>query len=253
MSLLDAITPLILTRDEEANIARTLGQLGWASEVIVVDSFSRDRTAEIARQFANVRLVQREFDQHAAQWSYGASLVKTEWTLTLDADYFVPDDAITELATLHPADDVAAYEAPFVYAMDGRRLRGSLYPPRLVLLRRGRFEFWQDGHTQRVRVTGATARLAHPLVHDDRKSLRRFVDRQRAYMREEAAKLRAASWRSLNATGKLRKLRVVAPFAVLAYTLFAKRTILDGLPGLHYAFERFLAEGLLSLELMRGA
>lgn len=247
--MLDEITPLILTRDEEANVGRTLEHLRWAREVIVVDSVSTDRTSEIARSFPNVRFVQRPFDSHEAQWRYGASLVATAWVLTLDADYVVPEAFTRELAALDPAAD--AYEATFVYAVNGRPLRGSLYPPRPVLLRRGRFEIWQDGHTQRVRALGTMARLQTPLVHDDRKSLRRFIQRQRAYMCQEARKLRGTPFRSLNGMGKLRKLRVVAPFAVLFYTLFVKRTILDGAAGLRYALERFLAEAILSAEMFR--
>ena len=249
--MLERITPLILCRDEEPNIGRTLAQLAWADEVVVVDSFSTDRTVGIARSFPNVRLVQRAFDTHALQWSYGASLVTTEWTLTLDADYFVPDELIRELASLAPADEIAAYEATFIYAVRGRRLRASLYPARAVLLRSGRFDFWQDGHTQRVRVRGGVGRLRTPMVHDDRKSLRRFAQRQRAYMGQEAVKLRAASWASLNGIGKLRKLRVVAPFAMLVYTLLVRRTILDGWPGVIYTFERVAAEVILSRELFR--
>jgi hypothetical protein len=185
------------------------------------------------------------------QWQFGASLVTTEWLLTLDADYFVPDELTGELASLAPPDDITAYDATFIYAVRGRPLRASLYPPRPVLLRRRRFEFWQDGHTQRIRVHGPALALRTPIVHDDRKSLRRFIQRQRAYMRQEAAKLRATPFSSLNALGKLRKLRVVAPFAAFAYTLVVKRTILDGLPGLQYAFERFVAEAILSVELFR--
>lgn len=249
--MLERITPLILSRDEEANLERTLAQLAWAREVVIVDSFSTDRTPDIARSFPNVRLVQRAFDTHASQWAFGASQVTTEWILTLDADYYVPEELARELASLTPGDDVAAYEADFRYAVNGRPLRASLYPSRLVLLRRGHFTFWQDGHTQRVRVDGATAPLRTPIVHDDRKTLRRFVQRQRAYMRQEAAKLRTASFASLSGAGRLRKLRVVAPFAALAYTLFIKRTILDGAAGVHYAFERFLAEAILSVELFR--
>src|SRR4051794_11000683 len=88
-SMLDRITPLILTRDEEANIGRTLPQLAWAREVVVVDSMSSDATVEIARRFANVRVVQRAFDSHDRQWSFGVEQVTTPWVLTLDADYFL--------------------------------------------------------------------------------------------------------------------------------------------------------------------
>jgi glycosyltransferase involved in cell wall biosynthesis len=249
--MLDRITPLILTRDEEANISRTLAQLAWAREVVVLDSMSIDGTVTIAQRFPNVRVVQRAFDSHDLQWSFGVAQVKTPWVLTLDADYFVPEAFVRELASLEPPPDVAGYQARFVYAIGGRPLRAALYPPRSVLLRRGAFDIWQDGHTQRVRVNGRIESLRTRLIHDDRKDLRRFIGRQRKYMRQEAAKLRAAKWKSLPLSGRIRKLRVVAPFATLFYTLFVSRTILDGAAGLRYAFERFLAECILSIELCR--
>lgn len=250
--MLDRITPLILTRDEEANIGRTLEQLAWAHEVVIVDSLSSDDTVNIARRFANARVIPRAFDSHDRQWSFGVDQVTTPWVLTLDADYFVSQSFVNELASLQPPPDLAGYEAAFVYAIHGRPLRSALYPPRAVLLRRGAFEFWQDGHTQRVRVHGRVERLRTPLIHDDRKDLRRFIERQRKYMRQEASKLRATQWRALPTQGRIRKLRVIAPFATLFYTLIAKRTLLDGRAGWRYAFERFLAEGMLSIELFRG-
>lgn len=249
--MLDHITPLILTKNEEANLERTLSQLAWAHEVVIVDSFSDDATLAIARKFPNVRLLQRPLDTHAAQWQFGLGEVRTTWALTLDADYFVPDDFVAELASLQPAPNVAAYVARFVYAVRGKRLRGSLYPPREVLLRVAAASFWQDGHTQRTRVDGDVATLTARIVHDDRKSFRRFVERQRRYMKQEAQKLRTADARSLNAAARIRKLLVVAPFAVVLHTLFVKRTILDGWPGIYYAFERFVAELILSRELLR--
>jgi glycosyltransferase involved in cell wall biosynthesis len=251
--LLDRITPVILTCDEEVNIGRTLAQLSWAREVVVVDSISSDATVEIARRFSNVRLVQRAFDSHAAQWAFGVAHAGSEWVLTLDADYFLPNAFVGELATLDPPPDLAGYSAAFVYAIDGRPLRAALYTPRAVLLRRGAFEIWQDGHTQRVRVNGRVERLHERIIHDDRKDLRRFVDRQRVYMRKEAEKLRAASFSSLNTIGRLRKLRVIAPLIVTAYVLIAQKTLFDGPKGWRYAWERFIAEVTLARELWRSA
>ncbi|HEV2719144.1 MAG TPA: glycosyltransferase family 2 protein [Thermoanaerobaculia bacterium] len=249
--MLDDITPLVLTRDEAPNIARTLGQLRWARDVVVVDSMSEDETVAIARSFPNVRVVERPFDSHAAQWQFGVAQVRTPWVLTLDADYFVPEAAVREMAALAPPPDVVAYAARFRYAIDGRTLRATLYTPRPVLLRIGAFEIWQDGHTQRTRVNGRTETLSEPFVHDDRKPWPRFVARQRLYARQEAEKLRRADPRTLNAAARLRKLRSVAPFAVLAQTLFVKGLILDGRAGLRYAMERFVAEWLIARELWR--
>ncbi|HEX6097997.1 MAG TPA: glycosyltransferase family 2 protein [Thermoanaerobaculia bacterium] len=248
--MLDQVTPVILTRDEEPNLARTLGQLAWARDVVVVDSFSTDRTPEIAQSFPNVRLFQRAFDDHATQWTFGQQQVRTPWFLALDADYFVPAAFANELASLDPGS-VRGYRASFRYAVGGKPLRASLYPPRIVLAVKAHATFWQDGHTQRISVDGDVGELREPIVHDDRKDFRSFVARQKRYMAAEAEKLRLRDPLSLGLAGRVRKLIFVAPPAVVVHALFVKGLILDGLPGLRYAWERFVAELILSRELMR--
>jgi len=243
------VTPLILTANEEANIGRTLEQLRWAGEVVIVDSISTDATPAIARKFPNVRIVERPFDNLAAQWTFALAQAATDWVLVLDADYFVSDAFVAELRALDPGPDMTGYIGCFNYAINGRVLRGSLYPPRLVLLRRNAASFTMDGHTQRMHVTGKCGRLREAIVHDDRKPFGRFVERQRRYMREEAVKIRRGD--HLNLAGWIRKMRVVAPFAVVVHLLFVKGLILDGRAGLHYVFERFIAEAILSMELLR--
>lgn len=249
--MLDEITPVILTLDEEVNIERTLAQLTWAKEVILVDSFSTDATVAIARRFPNVRVLQRKFDTLAGQSNFGINEARTPWVMLLDADYFVPRDFIDEMRALEPPPNVHAYIAGFRYAVHGKPLRASLYPPRIVLLRRQNANVWQDGHAHRVHVDGETGQLSAKIVHDDRKSFARFLDRQRKYMRQEAEKLRRADPRTLNAAARIRKLIVVAPFAVLIHTLFVKGLILDGWPGLVYTWERLVAEVILSRALLR--
>jgi glycosyltransferase involved in cell wall biosynthesis len=245
------ITPLILTRDEEPNIGRTLAQLAWAQDVVLVDSFSTDTTLEIAARFPNVRVFQRAIDTLAEQSNYGLQQVRTPWVLLLDADYFVPAELVDELRALEPPPNVRAYRAAFTYAVQGRPLRASLYPARIVLLHREHAQVWQDGHAHRVLVDGDVEALTAKIVHDDRKSFSRFVERQRRYMQQEAEKIRHADPRSLTMAGRIRKLVVVAPFAVLFHTLFVKGLILDGRPGLAYVWERFVAELILSREMLR--
>ena len=250
MNLSD-VTPLILTRDEEPNLARTLAQLTWADDIVLVDSFSTDATVDIARRFPNVRVFQREMDSLAGQSNYGLQQARTPWVLLLDADYYVPAELVAELRALEPAPGVRAYRGTFRYAVDGKPLRASLYPPRIVLLHREHATVWQDGHAHRVSVDGDVGTLATKIVHDDRKSFARFVDRQKRYMREEAEKLRQANPLSLTAAGRVRKLIVIAPFAVVFHTLFVKGLILDGVAGWKYTWERFVAELILSRELLR--
>ena len=69
-AMLSSITPLVLTYNEQANLSRTLERLNWAKEVVVLDSFSKDKTCEIARSHSNVRLIQRVFDTFAGKKTF---------------------------------------------------------------------------------------------------------------------------------------------------------------------------------------
>ena len=251
--MLDEITPVILTYNEEPNIERSLAGLTWARDVVVVDSGSTDATLDIARRFPNVRVVERGMDSLAAQSNFGLAQARTPWALLLDADYILSPAFADELRALDPPPNVRAYRASFTYAVHGKPLRASLYPPRIVLLHRAHAKVWQDGHAHRVLAEGDTADLRTRIVHDDRKSFARFVARQKTYMRQEAEKLRTADPRTLNFAARIRKLIVIAPIAVVLHTLFVKGLILDGVAGLRYTWERFVAEVILSRELLKGA
>jgi glycosyltransferase involved in cell wall biosynthesis len=242
---LDTITPLLLTYNEEANIGRTLGRLSWADQVVVVDSYSTDATTKIVEEHENAALVQREFDDHTSQWNFGLDQVETEWTLSLDADYLVPDAFVEEIRRRTPPSTLAGYRCSFVYCVQGRPLRGSLYPPRTVLFRTDRARYVPDGHTQRLSAEGPVRALDTPLKHDDRKPLSTWLDSQRRYARLEAEKL--AEEDNPGLTDRLRKTYVLGPLLTLLYCLFVQGLVLDGPPGWYYTLQRTYAEVLLSL------
>src|SRR5205807_2531016 len=159
--ILSDTTPLILTYNEAPNIERVLGQLRWAREVVVVDSFSDDETVEIASSFPRVRVVQREFDNHAAQWNFGLKNtgISSEWVLALDADFVLTPELVDELRALRPSADTNGFQAKFRYCINGRILRSGVYPPVTVLYRREFARYEQDGHTQRLIVDGKVETL----------------------------------------------------------------------------------------------
>lgn len=154
--MLDRITPLVLTYNEAWNIARTLEQLTWARDIVVVDSCSTDDTVEIASSFSQVRVFQRAFESHRSQWEFGLreTGITTPWVLALDADYVVTNEAVSELKTLQPNEATAGYRARFVYCVHAKRLHSGIYPPVTVLYRRDAATYVQDGHTQRVVIDG---------------------------------------------------------------------------------------------------
>ena len=252
--MLKRITPLILTYNEEPNIERTLSRLAWARDIVVIDSFSTDATLEICRRFPRVRVIQRVFDSHARQWTFGLceSSIATEWVLALDADYVLSDEFVVELGGLAPDAEVMGYRVGFRYCVWGKPLRGTLYPPVTVLYRRERAHYAQDGHTQRVVVEGEVRPLHGRIFHDDRKPLSRWLQGQDRYMRLEVEHIRQTPWKVLRNPDRLRRLIVVSPFAVFLYCLFIKRVIFDGRAGWYYALQRMLAEALLALRLLEG-
>jgi len=250
--MLEQITPLILTYNEAPNIGRTLERLRWAMDVVVLDSFSEDETLAIVSQFPNARVFQRPFDDFAGQWDFGLNQtgISTEWVLGIDADFIMTDESIDELRSLQPAGTTDGYKARLTYCIHGNQLRSGLLPPLTVLYRRSAVSFAADGHTYRVRFKGETGMLRSPILHDDRKALRRWIEAQQKYTELEAGKLLAADPHRLSFPDRLRRLRIVAPTAVLLYCLIVRGGVLDGWPGFYYALQRMFAEVLLSLNLL---
>ncbi len=244
------VTALVLTFNEKENIGRTLDTLRWPERVSVVDSFSTDGTVEIAESYSNVTVVQRRFDMHTAQWNFGLDQIGTPWVLSLDADYELSERLVREIRGLTPQDGVAGYSVPFEFRIFGRPLRASVYPPRIVLFRRTEARYVEDGHTQALEVNGQVVALKSPIIHDDRKSLSRWLQSQDRYMKIEAPHLLAKRNSQLSAQDRLRKKIFFAPPIMFLYLLFIRGLILDGWPGCYYVMQRTLAEMLLSLRLL---
>lgn len=250
---LEEITPLILTFNEQENIGRTLSGLTWAKRVIVLDSGSTDRTFEIAHEFPNVDWQYRAFDNHAGQCNYALEELADEcpWILSMDADYQVPREFAGELTALQLADDVSGGRAKFIYCVNGRPLRGGLYPERVVLYRPSRARYIQEGHAHLLQIHGRVVDLKSRLLHDDRKPMKSFVSNQRRYAALEARWLCSKAWLELRWSDRARRLMFVAPWLAPLMVLVVRGGLLDGLSGLRYAAERAFAEAMVSWELIK--
>ncbi|NEP54130.1 MAG: glycosyltransferase family 2 protein [Moorea sp. SIO3C2] len=248
--MLEKITPLILTYNEAPNIQRTLQQLTWANTIIVIDSYSTDETLEIVHAIPQVHVFQRKFDSFAAQCNYGLGKIESEWVLSLDADYVLTDELISEIQTLQRSPDVNSYSVRFKYCVFGKPLQGTLLPPRKVLYKREKATYQDDGHAHRVIVDGKSATLSSYIHHDDRKPLSRWLWAQDRYMIIEVKKLTQTPKHELSLGDRIRKQKIIAPFIILFYCLILKGGILDGWHGCYYAFQRMLAETLLSIRLI---
>jgi glycosyltransferase involved in cell wall biosynthesis len=250
MSNAEKITPLILTFNEAPNIARTLEPLKWAKRIVVIDSFSTDETLTILTQFPQVEVFQNKFISFADQCNFGLQKIDSEWVMSLDADYVLDKTMVENVLNLDlNPNDIAAYSARFKYAIFGKPVRGSLYPPRKIVYFKNKAHYVNDGHGHAVVVDGTAQMLDGFVHHDDRKPFSHWLGSQDRYLKQEAEKLLKTPFKQLKFVDKLRYFIVLAPFFVLIYCLILRGGILDGKHGWLYAMQRVLAEILLSIRL----
>lgn len=243
------VTILVITYNEELNIARTLDSVSFANRIVVVDSGSTDQTLQIIGKYPQAEVYERAFTTFAEQCNFGLEQACSEWVVSLDADYVLPAEAPVGIETaLCSGEDFHA--AGFEYCIAGRPVRGGILPPRVVLFRAGSARYVDDGHGHRLAINSVPQRLPFRIRHDDRKPLRRWLAVQVRYAEQEADKLSQASFAELGLNDRFRKLLFVAPPAVFLLVYVLRGGFLSGWRGLYYALQRFTAELLLSLYLM---
>jgi len=250
MSLIDSITPMILTYNEEANIERTLEGLNWAKQILVIDSFSTDRTLEILKKNPRVVILQRKFDNFAHQCNFGLENIKTEWVLSLDSDYLITPNWLIEAQKLSTNERYSAYKIPLKFCIHGKELISSILPPRICLYKKSSAQYTMDGHGHKVIINGEISNFSNPILHDDRKIISVWFKNQITYAEKETEKLLKSNFKDLSISDKIRRLYVVAPFTVFTYSLLFKFGFLDGWRGWHYALQKAFFELVLSISLL---
>jgi glycosyltransferase involved in cell wall biosynthesis len=259
---------LILTLNEDRNLPRCLASIRGCDDIVVLDSGSIDRTAEIARA-AGARVIARRFDDFAGQRNYAQREIpfRHPWVFHLDADeQFTPElDAECRAASARPDVDGFLVAPRMLWA--GRWIPHCTdYPAwQARFVRAPQFEFIQVGHGQREAPHMRTARLSANYLHDlSSGGEAEWLDKHRRYARAEAQAHLAggggARLAELFADDRLVRRRALKrlsyalpcrPALRFAYQYFIRRGFLDGRAGFHYC--RLLAryEGFTTDELRR--
>lgn len=184
-----SITAIVLTFNEEIHIERCLSRIAPLVErIVVVDSFSTDRTLEIARSHG-AEVLQRAFKNQADQfqWALDNCDLATDWVLKLDADEYIEDAAQTELRGLLPqlGDDVTGLEIKLKVIFRGQWIRYGRYYS-TVLLRLWRVgagameQRWMDEHI--VLSRGRTQRIkSGDLVDHNLNDIGWWIDKHNRY------------------------------------------------------------------------
>lgn len=186
------LTAIILTKDEEKNIAACLNSIaGFAKRAVVIDCGSRDRTAEIAKSLG-ADVITHAFTYYAAQFNYGLdnANIDTKWTLRLDADERFTPAAIKKCEQLmrkHENDDVNGIVMQADFYFLGRLMKHGVTNKRKIMVFKtgiGRIEDRKrDAHT--VLSSGRTVAISERFLHYDFKDLNSYIARYNWYAGRE--------------------------------------------------------------------
>jgi glycosyltransferase involved in cell wall biosynthesis len=266
------VSVIIPTRNEELNLHQTLATvLDWADQVFVFDSFSDDRTPEIARE-SGVSVVQRKFDNFAAHknWALDNLPIRNQWILFLDADERLTPELRDEISgvVFHEVAPNGYYLARKNYFMGQWIRHGGMYPDwQLRLLRRGKGRYEERIVHEHIIVEGSAAYLKNPLEHNDFKGLGRWFDRHNHYTTMEAIEVRrvleGAPSRRIRASLLSRgpeRTRTVKEFAyrylpcrafsVFVWMYFIRGGFLDGRIGFRYCLLKAFVDYQTSLKVI---
>jgi glycosyltransferase involved in cell wall biosynthesis len=261
---------VILTFNSELSIAETLKSVATISDdTHIVDSFSRDRTLEIAQSF-NANIVQHPFESYGAQrnWSIDSLRFKYGWQLHLDADERLTPELCQEILQLGDESEISGYYLPRRIQFLGRPIRhGGLCPTwHMRLFRSGSGRCEARKYDQHFYVTsGKTRQLNGYMIDDLRMSLTEWTARHNRWAEAEVEELTSAV-EPKNIRGKIagspverkRFLRgiyngfplFVRPFGLFFYRYFVRLGFLDGPTGLiFYILQTFWFRFLIDAKL----
>jgi len=194
---LNKLTAIILTYNEEIHIERCIRSiLPVTQEIMVIDSFSTDKTVEIAKTFG-ARVLQRKWKNQADQFAWGMMQCDPEstWLMRMDADEYLEPDLQKEIPTLLNSADpdlMGIYFKRKVFFHDQWIKHGGFYPQILLrILRKGYGHIeqrWMDEHI--VLPTGVKTTTAKGgLVDDNHKGITFWINKHNTYASREALEL----------------------------------------------------------------
>ena len=264
-----SVSVLVLTLNEEVNLPGCLQSLAWSDDIVVLDSFSSDRTVEIAKA-AGAKVVQRAFDNWSAHqnWAVCNIQFKNPWVYYSDADERVPPDLAQEIqsVTADAARQEVAYGVRFRNMFMGRWIKHScLYPTWVVRLFRPEKIRWERAVNPVAVIDGPKGLLRCHFEHYSfTKGMTEWFAKHNRYSQQEAEEIMASMGRKLDLLGTIssdpvrrrKAWKQLAyclpgrPLLMFFYLYFVRLGFLDGRPGLKYCLLRTMYERMIDFKVM---
>ncbi len=226
-----SLSVFIITLNEEKNIDRCLKSVSWADEIIVVDSFSQDKTLEICRKY-KAKTFTRSFINYADQKNYALSQVTSEWALSLDADEEVTEELKQEiLATIQDPKALAGYRIPHHPFIFGRKFyySGTQDAKPIRLFKKLSARYSQPIH-EVVQISGAIGTLRSPFLHYTYPTIEDYFTRFNRYTSMEAQFLESKHYQLMPWDFLLK------PLLMFVKLFFLRQGFRDGFEGFLFCF-----------------
>lgn len=251
--LLNNITVIVLTYNEEENISLTLTSVYKRfPNVLVVDSYSTDNTLGlISHNFNNVRVKQNVFVSHRKQrmWAIENDPFDSEWVFFLDADEIVTDSLFEEINSL--TDDYLGYYLFYEFYFLEKRIKYGGYRRNFILrlFKKSHYKISRDMN-EHIFISGPVQKLRNPFVHKDNRGFAFWLAKHIDYAKREANELLNPSARGEgrlfgNQVERKRWLRqyfwnrlppLIRPILYFIYRYLIRLGFLDGLRGFVFHF-----------------
>ena len=266
------VSVVILTLNEAHNIEACVRALGFSDDIVVLDSLSTDRTAEIAGRLPNVRVFQRPFDTEYKQRNFALHEIayKNRWLYICDADERVPADLAKEIMDVAAAPDCphAAFRTRYKNMYLGKWIRhSSSYPTWIIrLVRPHRVTYEKRETNVHPIVDGSIGELKRHFIHYSfNAGLARWFSKHNYYSTREAiegVRIRRSgrpAIRGVFAADPMARRRTLKNWSYFLtgrglfrflHSYFIKLGFLDGAAGFHYCTMIAMYEYWIEIKMM---
>ena len=191
------VSVTIITKNEEKNIQRCLESVRWADEIVVVDSFSTDRTVEICRKFTD-KIFQENWLGYGLQKNLCASKASNRWVLNVDADEVIPPECVEAIKNLLLGEPkFLLYQFQRKNFFSGRWVRYAGWYPDFIsrLYDRNKVLFSDSMVHERLIPDNNPGIINHSILHYSFDSMDDYIERQNRYSTLYAEEKKRQNWK----------------------------------------------------------